>query len=38
MRPMTLIPVIGSSLTAVGAFAIFVATLRLGRAPRGKAQ
>ncbi len=37
MLPMSLIPVIGSSITAIGAFAIFVATLRLGQAPRGKA-
>ncbi len=31
MLPMTLIPVIGSTLTALGATAIFVATLRIGR-------
>jgi hypothetical protein len=31
MIPMTLIPVIGSTLTALGAAAIFVATLRIGR-------
>jgi hypothetical protein len=29
-----MIPVIGSTITALGAFALFLATLRLGRAPR----
>jgi hypothetical protein len=38
MLPMAMIPVIGSSLTALGAFALFLATLRLGRAPRSKLQ
>ncbi len=36
MLPMATIPVIGSTLTAFGAFALFLATIRLGRAPRGK--
>jgi hypothetical protein len=38
MLPMAMIPVIGSSLMTLGAFAIFLATLRLGRAPRSKLQ
>jgi hypothetical protein len=31
-----MIPLIGSSLTALGAFALFLATIRLGQAPRSK--
>ncbi len=37
MRPMTMIPLIGSSVTSIGALAIFIATLRIGRAPSRKA-
>jgi hypothetical protein len=31
MIPMNTIPLIGSIITALGAFAIFIATLRIGR-------
>jgi len=34
MLRMTMIPIIGSTVTALGALALFLATLRLGRAPR----
>ncbi len=37
MLPMTLIPVIGSTITALGALAIFVATLRIGKPAVSKA-
>jgi hypothetical protein len=38
MLLMAMIPLIGSSLTALGAFALFLATIRLGQAPRSKLQ
>lgn len=38
MRPMTMIPVLGSTLTALGALALFVATLRIGRQEPSKAR
>jgi hypothetical protein len=31
MPPMTMIPLIGSSVTCLGALAIFIATLRIGK-------
>jgi len=37
MIPMMLISVIGSSVTALGALAIFLATLRIGKPAAGKA-
>jgi hypothetical protein len=37
MLPMTLISVVGSTVTALGALAIFVATLRIGKPAVGKA-
>ncbi len=37
MPPMTMIPLIGSSVTSLGALAIFIATLRIGRTPGRKA-
>jgi hypothetical protein len=36
MPLMAMIPIIGSSLTALGAFALFLATICLGQAPRSK--
>jgi hypothetical protein len=35
MLPMTMIPLIGSSVTSLGALAIFIATLRIGK-PSGR--
>jgi hypothetical protein len=37
MLPMTMIPLIGSSVTSLGALAIFIATLRIGRSTGRKA-
>jgi hypothetical protein len=34
---MTMIPLIGSSVTSLGALAIFIATLRIGRSTGRKA-
>ncbi len=36
MRPMDNISVIGSTLTAIGALAIFIATLRMGRPSKAR--
>ncbi len=36
MLPMTMIPLIGSSVTSLGALAIFIATLRIGKTPSRK--
>jgi hypothetical protein len=33
---MTMIPLIGSGITSIGALAIFIATLRIGKSPSRK--
>ena len=37
MLPMNMIPLIGSSVTSIGALAIFIATLRIGKPASRKA-